>query len=101
MSFDGTAGTGPTLNPLFPLELHQRSPDIEHIGRLYFQGEVVEGMDLDCSLHEQGNTSFLHSMQVMEDFVKPISLFSTSSSFSNTRTELDKSIVFLRFTTSS
>ena len=101
MSLDGTAGAGPALYPLFPLELHQGSSDVEHIGRLDFQGKVVEGMDLDRSLDGKGGTSFLHSVQVMEDLVKPISLFSTSSSRSATLTELERSIVFLLFTTSS
>jgi hypothetical protein len=79
MSLDGTAGTSPTLYPLFPLKLHQSSPDVKHIGRLYLQGKVVEGMDLNCSLYGRGSTSFLQSVHVMDDLVKPISLFSTSS----------------------
>jgi hypothetical protein len=57
-------------------------------------------MDFNRSLNVMENTSFLQSVQVIEDLVKPINLFSTYCS-SPPLTELDKSKVFCLLTTYS
>lgn len=92
--------TCPAFNALFTLKFKKSSPNIYDIRRSNFKGKIIEGMNFYGCLNEMIDTSFLQTVHVMDDLVKPISLFSTSQG-SSKRTELDRLMVLRRLTTSS
>ena len=94
---DGATCAGPTFYPFFSLEFQKSGADIDHIMRSYFQGKIVKWMDLDGSLNGRWVTSFLQEVQVIDDLVKPINLFSISSSGLSNLAELERSTLFCLF----